>query len=93
MKQLTLKTVSILAMMGVMAAFAYLYPNRPLMIFPLPIPIKAKFLIFGYILVDLFSGINPQYNTGIAHFAHVGGAVIGLILVITMNRTNRRTFY
>ena len=81
------------AVMGVMAGFAYLFPNMPMQMFLLPIPIKAKYLVGGYILVDLFSGINPQYNTGIAHFAHVGGAVIGLILVITMNKSNRRTFY
>jgi membrane associated rhomboid family serine protease len=81
------------AVMGVMVGFAYTFPNMPLYIFPLPVPIKAKYMVMGYVLIDLFSGINPQYNTGIAHFAHVGGALIGLILVMTMNKNNRRTFY
>lgn len=81
------------AVMGVMVGFAYTFPNMPLFIFPLPVPIKAKYMVMGYVLIDLFSGINPRLNTGIAHFAHVGGALIGLILVMTMNKNNRRTFY
>jgi rhomboid family protein len=81
------------AVMGVFAAFAYLFPNTPLMVFPIPVPIKAKYLIIGLILLDLFGGINPQYGSGVAHFAHIGGALFGLILVKTMNRTNKRNFY
>lgn len=81
------------AVMGVFAGFAYLFPNTPLMVFPLPIPIKTKYLIGGLILLDLFGGINPQYGGSIAHFAHIGGALFGLILVKTMNKNNRRNFY
>lgn len=81
------------AINGVMAAFAYLFPNMPLMIFPLPIPIKVKYLVIMYFLADLFAGINPQPGDSVGHFAHVGGAIVGLILVITMNKSNRRTFY
>jgi membrane associated rhomboid family serine protease len=81
------------AINGVMAAFAYTFPNTPLFIFPLPVPIKAKYVVIGYFLLDLFGGINPSYGDNVAHFAHVGGAIIGLILVMTMNKSNRRTFY
>jgi membrane associated rhomboid family serine protease len=81
------------AINGVMVAFAYLFPNSPIMLFPLPVPIKVKYLVIGYFLLDLFGGINPTYGDNIAHFAHVGGAIVGLILVITMNKSNRRTFY
>ena len=81
------------AVMGVMVGFGYTFPNTPLYIIPIPIPIKAKYLVIGYVLFDLFSGINPNYGDTVAHFAHVGGALIGLILMIIMNRTNRRTFY
>ena len=81
------------AVMGVFAGFAYLFPNTPLIVFPIPIPIKAKYLIAGLILLDLFGGVNPRYGGGIAHFAHIGGALFGLILVKTMNRNNRRNFY
>jgi membrane associated rhomboid family serine protease len=81
------------AINGVMAAFAYLFPNSPMMIFPLPVPVKVKYVVIVYFLADLFAGINPSYGDKVAHFAHVGGAVVGLILVITMNKNNRRTFY
>jgi membrane associated rhomboid family serine protease len=81
------------AINGVMVAFAYLFPNSPIMLFPLPVPIKVKYLVIGYFLLDLFGGINPTSGDNIAHFAHVGGAIVGLILVITMNKSNRRTFY
>jgi Uncharacterized membrane protein (homolog of Drosophila rhomboid) len=79
--------------MGVFAAFAYLFPNTPMIIFPFPIPIKAKYVMIGLMAIDLFSGINPRYSSGVAHFAHIGGALVGLILVMTMNRHNRRNFY
>lgn len=81
------------AVMGVFAAFAYLFPNTPMIIFPFPIPIKAKYVMIGLMALDLFSGINPRYSSGVAHFAHIGGAIVGFILVMTMNRNNRRTFY
>jgi membrane associated rhomboid family serine protease len=81
------------AINGVMAAFAYLFPNMPLMLFPLPVPVKIKYMVIVYFLADLFAGINPQPGDKVAHIAHVGGAIVGLILVITMNRSNRRTFY
>ncbi|OQP65774.1 hypothetical protein A3860_14345 [Niastella vici] len=81
------------AINGVMAAFAYLFPNAPMFLFFIPVPVKAKYIVIGYFLLDLFGGINPGSGDNVAHFAHVGGAIVGLILVITMNRTNRRTFY
>lgn len=81
------------AINGVMAAFAYLFPNAPMFIFLIPVPVKAKYVVIGYFLVDLFGGINPRTGDNVAHFAHVGGALVGLILVMTMNKSNRRTFY
>lgn len=79
------------AIMGIFAAFAYLFPNTPLMIMFLPIPIKAKYVMMGLIALDVIGGFNP--GSGIAHFAHIGGAGIGLLLVWIMNKNNRRTFY
>lgn len=81
------------AIMGVMAAFGWLFPNAPMYIIFFPVAIKAKYIVIGYFLIDLFGGINPQSGDNVAHFAHVGGAIVGLILVITMNKSNRRTFY
>ena len=80
------------AIMGVMAAFAYLFPNTPLYIMFLPIPIKAKWAILGYVALDLFGGFGV-INDNVAHFAHLGGALTGFILVFVWNKTNRKTFY
>jgi membrane associated rhomboid family serine protease len=81
------------AIMGIMAAFAYLFPNTEMVIFPIPIPVKAKYVVPVYVLIDLFGGFNRQAGDNVGHFAHLGGALIGLIIVIVMNRTNRRNFY
>lgn len=81
------------AVMGVMVGFAFLFPNTELYIMFLPIPIKAKWAILGLIALDLFGGINPTSTDNIAHFAHLGGAITGFIIVYIWNRTNRRRFY
>jgi membrane associated rhomboid family serine protease len=81
------------AIMGVMAAFAYLFPNTELMVMPIPVPIKAKWLVLGYVLLDLFSGVTSVTGDNVAHFAHLGGAITGFIIVFIWNKTNRRTLY
>jgi membrane associated rhomboid family serine protease len=81
------------AIMGVMAGFVYLFPNTPLYIMFIPIPIKAKYVIPGFMLLDLFGSFAPQQGDNVAHWAHLGGALAGLILVIYWNRKNRRNFY
>jgi membrane associated rhomboid family serine protease len=80
------------AIMGVFAAFGYLFPNTELFIMFIPIPVKAKYAIPGLVLLDLFGGI---YNSadGIGHFAHLGGALVGFLLVLYWNKTNKETFY
>lgn len=80
------------AIMGLLAAFAYLFPNTQLIIFPFPVPVKAKWAIMVIAAIDLFGGVYPT-GSNIAHFAHLGGLVMGLILVIIWNKTNKRTFY
>ncbi|HMI77991.1 MAG TPA: rhomboid family intramembrane serine protease [Ferruginibacter sp.] len=81
------------AVMGVLAAFGYLFPNTQLIVFPIPVPIKAKWAIIGIIALDVFGGISKVPGDNIAHFAHIGGALIGILLVIYWNRTNKKTFY
>ena len=81
------------AIMGVMAAFAYLFPNTELYLMLIPIPIKAKYLIPIFIAIDLFSGINPTAGDNIGHFAHLGGALVGFLMVLFWNKTNKKTFY
>jgi membrane associated rhomboid family serine protease len=81
------------AIMGIMAAFAYLFPNTELMIIPIPVPIKAKWMVLGYVLIDLFLGVGDVSGDNVAHFAHLGGAITGFIIVFIWNKTNRRTLY
>ncbi len=81
------------AIMGILAAFGYLFPNTEMMIIPIPIPIKAKWAILGIIAIDLFSGVAGRAGDNIAHFAHLGGAITGFLIVLIQNKTNKKTFY
>ncbi len=70
------------AIFGVMTAFAIIYPNLPLYLMFIPVPIKAKYLIGGYFLITLFSAVTGTSFMGpsnTAYWAHIGGAVIGAI--------------
>lgn len=70
------------AIFGVLAAFALIYPNLPLYIMFIPVPIKSKYLIGGYFLLNVFSavsGITILGPSNTAYWAHIGGAVIGFI--------------
>ncbi len=64
------------AVFGVALAFAVRWPDARILIFPLPVPIKAKWLVIGLVSLDLLSGLT-RLNTGVAHFAHIGGFVFG----------------
>lgn len=79
------------AIMGLLAAFAYTFPNTEFFIIPFPFPIKAKYMAAIFAAFDIFGGFAGTDN--VAHFAHLGGLVMGLILVIIWNKTNKKTFY
>ncbi|KAA9041999.1 rhomboid family intramembrane serine protease [Ginsengibacter hankyongi] len=79
------------AIMGLLAAFAYTFPNTEFFILPFPFPIKAKYMAAIFAAFDIFGGFAGSDN--VAHFAHLGGLVMGLILVIVWNKTNKKTFY
>jgi len=70
------------AIYGVLVAFAFSFPNSKLMLLFPPIPIKAKYFVPLLILMDLFFGLSSFSIGSIAHFAHIGGALIGLIMVL-----------
>ena len=78
------------AVMGIFAAYAYLFPDSRMIIFPIPFPIKAKWAMLGLMAFDLFGGIAGRDN--IAHFAHLGGAITGIIMVWIWNK-DRSRFY
>lgn len=81
------------AIMGIFAAFAFLFPNTELYIMLIPVPVKAKWAVLGLAALDLFGGVAQVSGDNIAHFAHLGGAITGFIIVLIWNKTNRRTFY
>ena len=74
------------AIYGLLTAFAFMFPMAELGIMFIPIPIKAKYFVPGIIAIDLFLGFKGSSlfgagGTGIAHFAHVGGAITGFLLM------------
>ena len=79
------------AVFGCLAAFGYLYPNTYLYLYFF-IPIKAKWFVLGYIAFELMMVLRHS-GGGIARWAHLGGALVGFIMVYFWNRTNRRSFY
>ena len=69
------------ALYGVLVAFAFSFPNAELMLIFLPIPIKAKYFVPLVLLMDLFFGFSSYSMGPIAHFAHVGGALAGFLMM------------
>ena len=67
------------AIFGVIAAFATLYPDAKIMLMFIPVPVKVKYLMPVVIIVSIYLGISGNAG-GIAHLAHVGGALVGFIL-------------
>ncbi len=69
------------AIYGILLGFACVFPNMPLYIFFIPIPIKAKYMVIGYGVIELFLGVSGSMDS-VAHFAHLGGMLFGLILIL-----------
>jgi membrane associated rhomboid family serine protease len=81
------------AIYGILVAFGLLYPNAKLALLFLPVPIAAKFFIPVLLALDLFSGVTgfSLFGGGIAHFAHLGGALIGFLLMWHWRSQARRS--
>jgi membrane associated rhomboid family serine protease len=70
-----------------------LFPNTELMLIFFPVPIKAKYFVAIYGAIELWTGIANNAGDNMAHFAHLGGLIVGLLLVLYWNKNNRETFY
>ena len=83
------------AVYAILLAFGMLFPNNQLFIFPLPFPIKAKFFVFGYALIELYAGFANNPGDNVAHFAHLGGMIFGFILIMYWRKKSRNngTYY
>jgi membrane associated rhomboid family serine protease len=79
------------AVFGILLGFGMLFPNTQLMLLFPPIPIKAKYLVIGYGLLELYLGFSRP-GSNVAHFAHIGGMIFGFILIKYWNK-NSKSFY
>ncbi|WP_166921801.1 rhomboid family intramembrane serine protease [Flavobacterium poyangense] len=80
------------AIYGLLTAFAFMFPNAELALMFIPIPIKAKYFVPGILAIDLFLGFkgNSLFSSGgtsIAHFAHIGGAITGFLMMLYWKKT------
>lgn len=75
------------AVYGILLAFGMLFPNSQMFVFPIPFPIKAKFFVVGYAVIELFAGLGAS-GDGIAHFAHLGGMIFGFFLLMYWKKKN-----
>jgi hypothetical protein len=69
------------AVFGILLAFAMLFPNMELYMLFFPFPIKAKYLVLGYGLYEIWSEFNRMPGDNVAHLAHLGGMLIGYIML------------
>lgn len=74
------------AVYGILLAFGMLFPNNQLFVFPIPVPIKAKYFVVGYAVIELLLGFGASDQ--VAHFAHLGGMLFGLILILYWRKQN-----
>jgi membrane associated rhomboid family serine protease len=80
------------AIFGVMAAFAILFPNTEFRLY-FAIPIKAKYFVGAYFLLEIYQAFQNQAGDSTAHLAHVGGAIVGGIIVLIWRKKDRDNFY
>ena len=69
------------AIYGILLGFAFTFPDMPLYFFFIPVPIKAKYMVIGYGVIEFFLGVSGSVST-VAHFAHLGGMLFGIILLL-----------
>jgi membrane associated rhomboid family serine protease len=77
---------------GLLLAFGMMYPNQRIMLLIPPVPIKAKWFVIGYGALTLFFGVTGTM-AGVAHFAHLGGMLFGLALILYWGRQDYRRRY
>jgi membrane associated rhomboid family serine protease len=80
------------AIFGILAAFAILFPNTEFLIY-FTLPVKAKYLVGGYFLLELYLSFQNNAGDPVAHLAHVGGAIAGAIMVLIWRKTDKKHFW
>lgn len=74
---------------GILLAFGMLFPNAQLFIIPFPFPIKAKWFVIGYGLLELIFGVANRTGDNVAHFAHLGGMMFGIFMILYWRKKDR----
>ena len=74
------------AIYALLLAYGMMFPNVRMFIMPIPVPIKAKWVIMGSIIIEFFSGMRTGTNDNVAHMAHLGGMIFGLLLILYWRR-------
>lgn len=69
------------AVFGILLAFGMMFPNAELFLMFIPIPIKAKYFVIFYGIVELFMGVSNMSGDNVAHFAHLGGMLFGFFMI------------
>ena len=77
------------AVYAILLAFGMLFPNEKMFIIPFPFPIKAKFFVAGYAVIELMQGFANNPTDNVAHFAHLGGMIFGFALIMYWKKKNR----
>lgn len=70
------------AVFGILLAFGFMFPKAPLYFFFIPVPIQARWMVLGYGVLELLQGLGNNPGDNVAHFAHLGGMLIGFIILI-----------
>jgi membrane associated rhomboid family serine protease len=77
------------SLFGILLAFGMMFPNMRLMLLFPPIPIKAKYLVIGYGVMELYSAFQNNPNDNVAHFAHLGGMLFGFLIIKFWEKTGQ----
>lgn len=77
------------AVYGILLAFAMMFPNERMFVIPIPFPIKAKYFVIIFCVLELVLGMSNNAGDNVAHFAHLGGVLFGLLLILYWRRTGK----
>ena len=81
------------AVYGILLGYGVMYPNQLMYIFPFPFPIKTKYMVVGYAAIELVLALANSQSDHVAHVAHLGGMLFGLLLIMYWKRKMRKNGY
>ncbi len=74
------------AIYGILLAFGFIFPKRPIYLMFIPVPIQARWMVLGYGVIELLQAMNNNPGDNVAHLAHLGGMIFGLLMLIWWRR-------